>query len=324
MISFRCNLPRQTFDVDVSMQIERNHIYSLFGPSGSGKSSVLSVMAGFETNYKHARFAIENRLLVDTEQKHLFVPAWQRNITLIEQGAKLFPHLSVLENICYGASRREDHSYIDAWIDRLQLGHYLHHRPSELSGGLVQCVLFARAMVTRPEILLLDEPFSALDLNLRRLLQDAVMEIQQQQTMTVIFVTHQLSEAQRLANQMAVIFRGHILQEGSPLELMRHPVSFEVARMLGYTSLLPAGNGTHYAMHPDRVLVGTHPEQGPTFTGRLLNLLPHEGAYRAEIKIESAPVPSTSFEISLPISACYTSGEILTFTLIQPPTFQNI
>lgn len=195
------------------------------------------------------------------------------------QATPLFPHLTVAQNIAYGAEgitgkgrrtprsltlnsgvesgpRLEDSLLQQELVERMQLGPYLHTKPRQLSGGLTQRVALARALAAAPQLLLLDEPFSALDWNTRLEMQDLLLDLQQRYGMMVILVTHQLSEAQRVAQTIGLLDRGKLWQQGDAEALMERPASWDVARLLGFHAMI-GKDGEHFALHPQRAAVET-------------------------------------------------------------------
>lgn len=317
MIEFSCELPRHSFSLNLTMQVESGSVYSLFGPSAAGKSSALHVMAGFENKVSSAYLAVNGRVLLDVRKgKRLNTPAWRRGIVLVEQGALLFPHLTVGQNIYYGIRTNKD-PWLNEWVERFGLGPYLHARADHLSGGLTQRAVLVRAIAGRPEILLLDEAFSALDWSLRRVLQDAILDLRQELGTTVIMVTHQLVEAQRMADIMGIINHGQILQEGAPEHLMMSPKSWDVAKLLGYTHLLTDKDGRKFAFHPHRVIPGEQPKLGPILLGTVKNTFLHEAERRVIVELHSPESPVIEFTI--PIGLEVDLGKSLACTLINPP-----
>ncbi len=316
LIEFRCKLPRRAFTLDIALQVNPASVYSIFGPSAAGKSSVLSVIAGFENRLHTAYLSVNGRVLIDVKSGHgLNVSAWRRGVVLMEQGATLFPHLSVRDNIYFGVRTKRD-PWIEAWIERVGLGPYLDAKPSQLSGGLTQRAVIVRSIVGRPEILLLDEPFSALDWSLRRILQDAVMDLQNDLGTTIIMVTHDLAEAQRMADEMAILNHGQILQYGAPEHLMMHPKSWEVAKLLGYTHLLTDGNGQTFAFHPSRVVPEAQPDLGPVLQGTVKEQFLHEADRRVAVYLSSF---NCELEIAVPTGYTLHIGQTFAFTVVNPP-----
>lgn len=209
-------------------------ITALFGHSGAGKSMVLACVAGL-TRPDSGRIALNHRLLFDSE-KGVHLPPQQRGVGYVSQDYLLFPHLSVAQNIAFGLagkSRREKAAIVQTALQQVGLPGFDTRRPAELSGGQQQRVALARALVTRPDILLLDEPFSALDGPTRALLRRDVLQLRAELGIPALFVTHDLAEAYLLADRIAVIEAGQLLQIGSPAEVVYRPANHTVARLTG-------------------------------------------------------------------------------------------
>jgi len=219
-----------------TLEVARGEILALLGPSGCGKTTLLSMIAGFE----HPG-AGEIRL---AGQSLLGIPAHKRNIGMVFQQYALFPHMSVAANIAYGLEARglpqdEIAQRVAAEVALLQLTGLEQRLPSELSGGQRQRVAVARALAIRPDLLLLDEAFSALDKNLRETMQVELSLLLRRLGITVILVTHDQREAFALADRIAVMEHGRIVQAGPPRELYRHPSSAFVLEFLGSTNRVP-------------------------------------------------------------------------------------
>lgn len=271
MLSLDLELPRTTFDIQVSLEIADNTIYCLYGPSAAGKSSILSAIAGFETGYRRIRLVVDDQLLANTGggagttgNPVVCLPPWRRQIGYMSQAVSLFPHLTVAENISYGITKgrrstlsTEDAKWYEELIERMDLSQYLREKPTRLSGGLKQRVALARSLAVKPRVLLLDEPFTALDWSARRYFQELVVELKRRLHMTVVLVTHQLEEAQRMAQMMGVLDEGRLLQQGSPGALLTEPETWRVAELLGYTKQVSVGN-TVLALHADLATVTLH------------------------------------------------------------------
>jgi molybdate transport system ATP-binding protein len=221
------------FELNVALHTDRE-LLALFGPSGSGKSQTLQAVAGL-VRPDAGRISIDGLVVFDS-QSGLNLPPQQRRAGYVTQDYTLFPHLSVADNIAYGLRGRSKqairHAVADM-LDLIQLPGFAHHRPDELSGGQKQRVALARALVTNPKILLLDEPFSALDGPTRAQLRLDLRELESHLQIPTLFVTHDLAEANILADRIAVYRAGRLLQVGLPAEIMRHPANLEVARLTG-------------------------------------------------------------------------------------------
>ena len=224
---------------NVSLSIPVGSRTAIVGPSGSGKTTLLRMIAGFEFP-DSGRISLHGQPLVDDTHE---VAAHQRNIGYVPQDGALFPHLSVAANIGFGLSgdRVEKRQRIAELMDMVALDRSMSERwPHELSGGQQQRVALARALAQNPAVMLLDEPFSALDTGLRSSMRKAVSKLLSDAGITTILVTHDQAEALSFADQLAVMRQGRVVQAGSPMELYRHPVDEETALFLGDAIVLPA------------------------------------------------------------------------------------
>lgn len=319
MLRVRLELPRKSFVISIDLQVPTGKIYCLYGPSAAGKSSILAAIAGFERGYSTGYVDLDGRVLVDTStQPQIDIPVWRRQMAYLEQSARLFPHLTVEQNLLYGASRLSRSEFVD-FVDELGLEDYLNFHPSQLSGGLIQRVALGRSLATRPAVLLLDEPFSALDWNSRHSLQDLLLRLRHRFLLTMVLVTHQLTEAQRLADQIVLVDQGQILQIGTPTELMEKPTSWRAAQLLGYRHLLPASGQKAYAIHTDRIVLGDAPNLGPTARGKVAEIIWYEGQQRARVEL-NFPWQET---VEMPLSARdnVQPGDLLALTFVRPPLF---
>jgi putative spermidine/putrescine transport system ATP-binding protein len=219
----------------VSLAIGRGEFMTLLGPSGCGKTTLLKLAAGF-LGPDVGSIAIDGKCVND-------VPTYKRGIGMMFQNYALFPHMSVADNIAYGLKTRRvpRHEYrkrVTEALALVKLTGMEDRKPRQLSGGQQQRVALARALVINPTVLLLDEPFSALDKNLRAAMQVELREIQRKLGLTTIFVTHDQGEALSLSDRMAVISEGQIRQLGTPLEIYRRPNDRFVASFVGDTNRL--------------------------------------------------------------------------------------
>ena len=209
------------------------------GPSGSGKTTLLRIIAGFEVP-DAGQVVLQGETLADGEA---IVPAHRRGIGIVSQDGALFPHLSVSENIGFGMERgaRDRDQRINALIDMVELDRgMLDRRPHQLSGGQQQRVALARALGRKPRLMLLDEPFSALDTGLRENMRKAVARVLQIAGITAVLVTHDQTEALSFADQVAVLREGKLIQAGTPQALYLSPRDRETALFLGDAIVLSA------------------------------------------------------------------------------------
>lgn len=225
----------------VSLDIERGKFLTFLGPSGSGKTTLLNILAGFEAP-SSGKIVKEGRDISE-------VPANRRNFGMVFQGYALFPHMTVAENIAFAlrvrkTGREERDERVRRMIDTVGLRGHADKLPTALSGGQQQRVALARSLVFEPELLLLDEPLSALDKNLREGLQAELTEIQHRTGTTFVFVTHDQSEAMAMSDKIAIFEAGRIAQTGSPQQLYHRPDTRFVAEFLGSINLLPVERNT--------------------------------------------------------------------------------
>ncbi|MBY5456195.1 ABC transporter ATP-binding protein [Rhizobium beringeri] len=224
---------------DISLEVSAGSRTAVVGPSGSGKTTLLRIIAGFEQP-DVGRVTLDGDLLADGPAT---VPAHKRGIGIVSQDGALFPHLSVAENIGFGFERgaADREKRIVELLDMVELDRgMLARRPHQLSGGQQQRVALARALGRKPRLMLLDEPFSALDTGLRENMRKAVARVLQAAGITTILVTHDQEEALTFADQVAVLREGRLIQAGSPQSLYLHPRDRETALFLGDAVLLPA------------------------------------------------------------------------------------
>jgi len=222
---------------DVSFGIERGSFFTLLGPSGSGKSTILRMIGGLEKPTK-GRVLIGGRDVTD-------LPPYERDTSMVFQSLALFPHLTVAGNIAFGLRMRKVpkdiiEKRVNEALDLVELPHrrYGERRITQLSGGERQRVALARALVTEPRVLLLDEPFGALDLKLRKQMQVETKKLQRRLGITFIFVTHDQEEALTMSNVIGVINKGRIEQIGDSKEIYERPITRFVAGFIGEANLI--------------------------------------------------------------------------------------
>ena len=224
---------------DISFSVAPGIRAAIVGPSGSGKTTLLRIIAGFETAAA-GTVTIGNEIIVDGG---LGVPAHLRGIGVVTQDGSLFPHLSIAENIGFGLTRNQTDrdARIAELMDIVELPRSMaERRPHQLSGGQQQRVAIARALARRPRLMLLDEPFSALDTGLRETMRRKVADVLREFAVTAILVTHDQGEALGFADQLVVLKEGRLVQAGPPRLLYMQPRNPAIARFLGDAILLQA------------------------------------------------------------------------------------
>jgi len=228
---------------DISLEIAEGEFLTILGESGSGKTTLLRILAGFEQPTSGEVWMAGERL--DTQ------PPYRRRVNTVFQHYALFPHMTVEQNVGYGLAiakrpAAEIQSRVTEALAKVKMSAYAKSKPSKISGGQQQRVALARALVNRPRILLLDEPLSALDANLRRQMQVELKALQREVGITFIFVTHDQEEAMVMSDRVALLRSGELEQVASPREIYTRPATSYAAQFIGHTNLLQADvtNGT--------------------------------------------------------------------------------
>ena len=233
----------------INLVIEPGEFFALLGPSGSGKSTLLRLLAGFNTQSA-------GELRVDGLDISR-VPAWQRNIGMVFQNYALWPHMTVWDNVAFGLIERNVagprlKQRVEAILELVDLTTYAKRYPGQLSGGQQQRVALARTVVIEPQVLLLDEPLSNLDKNLRVQMRQELLSLQRRLGITTIFVTHDQEEAMTTADRMAVLNQGVVQQIGTPVALFNEPDNRFVGEFVGSMNML---NATIHDLSEERVVV---------------------------------------------------------------------
>jgi spermidine/putrescine transport system ATP-binding protein len=222
---------------NVSINIRKGEFFTLLGPSGCGKTTLLRLIAGFETPTS-GQILLNGRDITDE-------PPNRRAVNTVFQSYALFPHLTVRQNVGFGLEmkgrpKNEVAETVARVLSLVQLDAMADRKPQQLSGGQQQRVALARALAPSPEVLLLDEPLSALDLKLRKEMQTELKRLQSEIGITFIFVTHDQEEALTMSDRIGVMSAGRLLQVGTPREIYNHPVNRFVADFIGETNFIPA------------------------------------------------------------------------------------
>ncbi|MCJ8009792.1 ABC transporter ATP-binding protein [Lederbergia wuyishanensis] len=221
---------------DVSFEIERGKFYTLLGPSGCGKTTILRLIAGFIEPSKG--------VIYFNGKKVNKIPANERQVNTVFQDYALFPHLNVFENVAFGLrikkkKKTEIEQKVTEALKFVNLAGYENREINEMSGGQRQRVAIARAIVNEPQVILLDEPLSALDLKLRTEMQYELRELQQRLGITFIFVTHDQEEALAMSDEIFVLNKGIIQQSGTPIDIYDEPINRFVADFIGESNIIP-------------------------------------------------------------------------------------
>ncbi len=220
---------------NINLEIKPGEFFSFLGPSGSGKSTLLRAIAGFGP-------APSGRIIIGDEDV-TSLPPWKRNVGMVFQSYALWPHMSVWKNVAFGLEERkvpksEIKERVEAVLKLVGLLEMADRRPSQLSGGQQQRVALARTIVVLPRVLLLDEPLSNLDANLRVQMRRDILKLQRKLKLTTIFVTHDQEEANTISDRMALINDGIVQQIGTPIDLYDNPKNLFVATFLGTANVI--------------------------------------------------------------------------------------
>ena len=222
---------------DLNLAVQRGEFLTMLGPSGSGKTTCLMMLSGFETA-THGEIFLDNQPINN-------VPPWNRNIGMVFQNYALFPHMTVAENVAFPLKVRKAPASdiadrVDRALDMVRLQGFGHRRPGQLSGGQQQRVAVARALVFEPKLVLMDEPLGALDKQLREQMQYEIKHIHENLGVTVVYVTHDQSEALTMSNRVCVFDDGVVQQLATPDELYERPCNAFVAQFIGENNRLAA------------------------------------------------------------------------------------
>ena len=330
----------EDFTLRVAFQVDRE-VLVLFGPSGAGKSMTLSCIAGL-ARPDRGLIRLGGRVLFESDGLHRReVPLHQRRIGYVFQNYALFPHMTVAQNLAYGIRRRRDmRERVETMLARLHLSGLADRYPHQLSGGQQQRVALGRALMIEPELLLLDEPFAAVDGAIRESLQRDIESLQRELGLSIIYITHNLMDAFALGDRLAVIQAGHLHQVGPIQEVFHHPNNRTVAEITGVRNLLegtvqsasaegvtitwkghtvlappsphvPGEQVTFYIrpedvklLYPDRPLTAT--VQHNRFVGRVVRAMPTGTSVTVWLAVEAADSPegqTTELESRLPMRA---------------------
>lgn len=239
-------LPRKNFDLNIR-EIFSNGITGIFGPSGSGKTSLLHAISGLAVP-KSGHITVNNRTIFDSEKK-INIPVEKRNIGYVFQEGRLFPHMTVENNLLYGQKKNVPAKVkFKEVVDLLNLRNLLKSKPAQISGGERQRTALGRSLLSSPDILLLDEPFSAVDVQLRKQILPFIIKIQQKVQIPVLVVSHDLPDLLKLSNVLCVIKEGKCLGHGDYYELLKVK---EVSQFFGANTIVNSISMKVAKINPD-------------------------------------------------------------------------
>jgi sulfate transport system ATP-binding protein len=275
----------------VSFEVPAGQLVALLGPSGSGKSTILRIIAGLES--------ADSGEVQLTGEDATNLPAQQRGVGFVFQHYALFRHMTVQQNIAFGLevqklARIEIQKRVNELLELVQMTGYKDRYPSQLSGGQRQRVALARALAPRPKVLLLDEPFGALDARVRDELRSWLRRLHDEVHVTSLFVTHDQHEAFEVADQVVVLNHGRVEQMGPPDDLYVRPLTPFVSAFLGSVNVLrqpatgAAGDGAAMAFHvrPHDLELARERNGKPSWPGRVVRITPLGALVRLDVKLE--------------------------------------
>ena len=308
----------------VSLVVEEGELFVVLGPSGCGKSTLLNLIAGLDTPTL-GEIHIGGKLVASPDRS---LPPKERNVAMVFQNYALYPHMTAFDNIAFplkvaGLKKEEINKKVREVAETLQIEHLLKAKPSELSGGERQRVAIARAIVRNPDLILLDEPLSNLDAQLRIRMKAEIRKIQRDLGITAIYVTHDQTEAMSIADRMAVMNEGKVVQVGDPMEVYRRPANTFVATFVGTPpmnlyrrrvvkgSVELFGNRIEVDTTEEYVYIGFRPEEAEVTEGNTLEVVWVErlgdeavvhlrcGEEKALVKIHGAGGPEVGTKVGL-------------------------
>ena len=257
---------------NLNLTIEDGAFMTLLGPSGCGKTTTLRVLSGLE-NPQNGVILMNDEKIVDAATE-FFTPPDKRKLNLVFQSYALWPHMTVFENVAFGLrikklEKEEIKRKVDQALERLQILEYSARYPSELSGGQQQRVAIARAIVSDPELLLMDEPLSNLDAKLRMDMRSEIKRLHMEMGTTVVYVTHDQSEALTMSTHIAVFFNGELKQVDTPINVYTNPANLEVAAFIGTPRTNFVEGRARYEDESLKVdtVIGEYSYKENTFTG---------------------------------------------------------
>jgi molybdenum ABC transporter molybdate-binding protein len=307
MLTYKFKKRLRDFTLDISQEIGTETLV-LIGHSGCGKSTTLKMLSGL-SSLDEGKVELDGSVLCDKQQK-IDLPPEERNIGYLFQNYALFPHLTVKDNIGYGISKlplEEREKRIQETLAFLGIEALAHSKPAMLSGGEQQRVALARALVTQPKLLLLDEPLSALDVSTRSHVRTELKQLLKKLKIPTIVVTHDYEDARVLADRVAVMDQGKVIQSGTPMEITRFPANHFVAEFTG-TNLVAtenshSGASTFVAFDPWKVQISRKSNQSAyEWTGEIRDMSTIGGFIRLHIEGES------SFYADIPVELCEEEG----------------
>ena len=298
---------------NIFLQVKEGELLTLLGPSGCGKTTILRTIGGF-IDVTSGDITIDGKSIVA-------MPPEKRPTSMVFQSYNLWPHMTVQQNLEYGLKLRkvpaaEREKRIAEGLALVKMTGFETKYPGQMSGGQQQRIAIARSLLLEPSVLLLDEPFSALDAKIRMQMREELRKIQTDLNITVVFVTHDQEEAMMISDRIVVMSKGHIEQDGSPNEIYNNPATRFVAGFIGEMNFLDNGDGTETGVRPENVTITSDlAAEGVKGTVRTIMMLGHYqeitcdtnyGLVKANVSSEQAATFAHGQEVILQFGKTYT------------------
>ena len=298
---------------NINLQVHEGELLTLLGPSGCGKTTILRTIGGF-IELTSGDITIDGKSIVS-------MPPEKRPTSMVFQSYNLWPHMTVKQNLEYGLKLRkvpaaEREKRIAEGLALVKMTGFETKYPGQMSGGQQQRIAIARSLLLEPSVLLLDEPFSALDAKIRMQMREELRKIQTDLNITVVFVTHDQEEAMMISDRIVVMSKGHIEQDASPTEIYENPATRFVAGFIGEMNFLDNGDGTETGVRPENVtIVAGHDAEGVKGAVRTIMMLGHYqeitcdtsyGLVKANVSSEEAARFTPGQQVTLQFGKTYT------------------
>ena len=301
---------------NIYLQVKEGELLTLLGPSGCGKTTILRTIGGF-IEVTSGDITIDGKSIVNLAPE-------KRPTSMVFQSYNLWPHMTVQQNLEYGLKLRkvpaaERAKRVEEGLALVKMSGFESKYPGQMSGGQQQRIAIARSLLLEPSVLLLDEPFSALDAKIRMQMREELRKIQTDLNITVVFVTHDQEEAMMISDRIVVMSKGHIEQDGSPTEIYNNPATRFVAGFIGEMNFLDNGDGTETGVRPENVTITADLDaDGVKGTVRTIMMLGH---YQ-EITCDTA-YGLVKANVSSEQAATFAPGQAVTLQFGKTYTFQK-
>ena len=298
---------------NIHLQVKEGELLTLLGPSGCGKTTILRTIGGF-IDVTSGDITIDGKSIVN-------LPPEKRPTSMVFQSYNLWPHMTVQQNLEYGLKLRkvpaaERAKRVEEGLALVKMSGFESKYPGQMSGGQQQRIAIARSLLLEPSVLLLDEPFSALDAKIRMQMREELRKIQTDLNITVVFVTHDQEEAMMISDRIVVMSKGHIEQDGSPTEIYNNPATRFVAGFIGEMNFLDNGDGTETGVRPENVTITADTSaEGVKGTVRTIMMLGHYqeitcdtdyGLVKTNVSSEQAATFAPGQQVILQFAKTYT------------------